>query len=805
MRSELERVKNTLELERQARNSYIAGDIRRYESEYKELVDILETERRGYKRVILNNKIYLANAKKLDSERTVLLEEIATYRSQILLDKTEIKNLRQQVAKNARSMREMKRELRRPLFEADERAKGAEARAEAAEAAALTELQRTVKEVRQNEKEMLRELKRATQEAHAALWRASKKETEVDLKVAKAHAEARRAMERADRIVLLCDRDVEAAQLDVAAAQEEADAARQNAMAEAEAAREANEAKDLAEYQSFLMRRQVERAQLKAAKLKETLKDLQPVTYQRSAEEWAALEDDARRKAAQRERNALRGFFLSHKWRVQDVATVLEEVELLPEIFMSKEGERHLFSRIRELHKKLEADDYGIRFGMFLHFEMRLSLAKIQQIVEAACKEFFPSLDRYKKKPWHCNPYIKKEALYTPRIVPSRSKLEPVIKQLGVELGVTPNEDGLLAFRSFEVVLQELMARDLGKLGMPTLLEFKSGLKLPIVISRDATGKGSLQFTTIAARSPWATKSAQLLHIFGFGCCSDGREGTRRLLGPNLEAINHIIDIEAANQCTTCEVGGERVDLALDLHFTDDVSALRHGEHLANSGWCGCTRDQALRVVPKKPESIAEMKDLVSGKGYCRELSCLEREILSHNPPDGEELPRPCIAPGCKFGHDRAAVAKEYEEMLATESQLEKDKSKEGRKRFTDWRMRHAYRGPASHLNVQPGLYGRPLLRHHMEKQILDALHLAVLGLPKTPWKHGIKNNASDEALEKISEQLRQWKHPLDMRRKEDGRVREQKWFSGDDECIEPSFLSFSYCTYGACLQVRSG
>lgn len=184
-------------------------------------------------------------------------------------------------------------------------------------------------------------------------------------------------------------------------------------------------------------------------------------------------------------------------------------------------------------------------------------------------------------------------------------------------------------------------------------------------------------------------------------------------------------------------------------------------------------------MVPKKPNTVAEMKELVSGSGTCRELSCLEREILSHNVVEGEELPRPCIAPGCNFAHDRRTAQKEYDEMLATEAELQKDTSKAGRKRFADWRMHHAYKGPVNHLNVQPGLYGKPLLRHHMQKQILDSLHLGVLGLPKTPWKHGIKNNASDDALEKISEQLKAWKHPLDMRRKDDGRIREQKWFSG--------------------------
>ena len=73
---------------------------------------------------------------------------------------------------------------------------------------------------------------------------------------------------------------------------------------------------------------------------------------------------------------------------------------------------------------------------------------------------------------------------------------------------------------------------------------------------------------------------------------------------------------------------------------------------------------------------------------------------------------------------------------------------------------------------MQPGLYGKPLFHHHMRKQILDGLHLAELGLPKTPWKHGVKNNASNEARGKIGDLLKSYKHPLDMATKEEGRVR---------------------------------
>lgn len=82
-------------------------------------------------------------------------------------------------------------------------------------------------------------------------------------------------------------------------------------------------------------------------------------------------------------------------------------------------------------------------------------------------------------------------------------------------------------------------------------------------------------------------------------------------------------------------------------------------------------------------------------------------------------------------------------------------------------------------LNIQPGEYGRYMLKHHQDAQILDLLHVAELGLPKIPWKHGILNNASDDARLQIAEQLREWKHPLDTRRKDDNRNRAAKWFTG--------------------------
>ena len=95
--------------------------------------------------------------------------------------------------------------------------------------------------------------------------------------------------------------------------------------------------------------------------------------------------------------------------------------------------------------------------------------------------------------------------------------------------------------------------------------------------------------------------------------------------------------------------------------------------------------------------------------------------------------------------------------------------------RASRFRMNHAH----AHRNVQPLSYGRPFFEHNMDFQILCNLHLAKLGLPKTPWKHGFLNNLSDQGRERVSQALKEMKHPLDCRRKDDNRCRADKWFTG--------------------------
>ena len=78
---------------------------------------------------------------------------------------------------------------------------------------------------------------------------------------------------------------------------------------------------------------------------------------------------------------------------------------------------------------------------------------------------------------------------------------------------------------------------------------------------------------------------------------------------------------------------------------------MRHGEHLANSGFCGCSRDFALRHVPKvKPKNQAELRTMLAD---CHSHSYPERVTLSHSRHKDGSI-RPCTC--CSFGNDPATA-----------------------------------------------------------------------------------------------------------------------------------------------------
>ena len=386
----------------------------------------------------------------------------------------------------------------------------------------------------------------------------------------------------------------------------------------------------------------------------------------------------------------LTGVFSSHEWRDRDVATALQPRGLLKRLLLNTpEGFLIYQEEVKKLLTKLEEEYFNIPFGLFLHYDMHLTLAKISQISQVACKRFKHARDRYEPEPLLSNPFLKNVTLNVPRLAPPRSRLEPIIRKVEAQLGVQSSEEGRMAFTSLADVVQQMMVQDPGSQDMPALPFFTGGMvDFAIGLSWDGTGYGKLGLNTIAARNPWLSASAQMLRIIGLGVCGDNRSGTTALLGPNRAWINekfleHGSGTRGDLQPMRSGPLWPRGTVRERFFISTDLAAARHCEHMAGSGLCCCPRDLALRQTPTVYPTKKTLRPFLR---QCVSPNRDPRFILSHNPLPGEVVCRPCIAEGCFFAHDPETAVAEYEEMLETEAALAAVQTRAGKAAFSKWR-----------------------------------------------------------------------------------------------------------------------
>ena len=577
------------------------------------------------------------------------------------------------------------------------------------------------------------------------------------------------------RVLKSSEARVSVAEAEAANAAEREQAARDAEMAALATAEEA--ATDLAEAsaQTSDAQWELKLAEKREARLRRKLSDISSAgtftkTGELSADERLALSRDALHQRDSRERAAIRNFLALRKYQPRNLCVVLKEHDLLNSIiFKTQEGFDLYFDATQALFARVEKEHYGPAFAFHLHYQHHMTMKEILELTQAGCKKYNANSDHYESKIALYHPFRKGKVVKVPRLAPPASQLLPLKKTIEEESKVSHDENGRIARRQLETIYTDLLTYGPGKFGMPTLDELDgSDIEVPFVNSWDATGHGKLQISTAVVRNPYAPHSGQQLHIVAVGNCDDGRSGAERLLGKdNIFLLNHW---SRDQPVVESHVRDRRVRTRPHPYFSTDVSSLRHCEHVAQSGWCGCSRDFSLRTTPDKPDDLAVMYTLL---GKCVSPTAVDRFVKSHSIVPGETKPRPC--PCCDFGHSDDVMA-EYEALLAEEKVFQSDRSKAGKSRYSRWRMKHAL----NHDNIQPGEFGRPQIEYDMDDFILDLLHLAKLGVPKTPWKHGILNNCSDDAREEIEEMMKTYKHQIDCKRKDANRVGADKWFTGE-------------------------
>ena len=440
------------------------------------------------------------------------------------------------------------------------------------------------------------------------------------------------AREAAEARAEVAEAAQEAAEEKLGEAEEELDEALEAVMeAEGEAQEVAaahSAALSEAAYASMLGARREERAKARVATLEKKLESSMPSTLPRTADGWAALSRQARWKASQRDRAALELLLRSSSFRVGDIKAVLAKLGLQKKLFDTPEIFDIFYERVKELVNKMEEEVFGHSLALYLHYEHHTPLPKLLQFTQAVCKLYDRAADSYKPKPLLKHRY-RQEFIKVPRLCPPVSKLVPIIRRIEATLNVKHAENGKIAFVGLMEVIQDMLAHDCGSFDMPALPAFMGGaMKVPVVIQFDGTGFGSLAINTAVVRNPFLPQTSQKLRPIGIGKCKDDKRGTTRLLAENLPIINGWVEKESTGTCSEFTIGETVVDVMPEVFSTTDVAALRHCEHLAASGWCGCDSDFALRTTPKKPEDVSEMHNKC---GECVSHKRIPRFVIIHH------------------------------------------------------------------------------------------------------------------------------------------------------------------------------
>ena len=433
--------------------------------------------------------------------------------------------------------------------------------------------------------------------------------------------------------------------------------------------------------------------------------------------------------------------FGSFEWsdfNLRCLATALFKSGLLDLLWDTREMNIIYFAEVNTLHARMEQEIFGERFGLFCHLELGLTLPQIVLLAQVTCKQFVKVRNRYETVVVDYSSYSTQLVINAIRITPPRTFLEPIIRGLKQDTGLTMSANGRVSLRPVLPVLAAIIDRDGGRCGTPSRTELGDGKVLDICVSLDATGFGALQVTTLVLMNPRLPQTSANCDILGMGNVSDGGAGAITLLGPNREVINKMISTAGLTPTPVPMPDGTTLPVRIKVWNVADLSCVRHCEHMLGSGMCCCDRT-ALRRVPTKPTNIDEMKTLCS---ECVGPDLPMRQALGHRKHDGRIRPCPC----CVFGHSDNPEA-EYAAFCAVELRLRQDSSKGAAARLSKWSLDHAHQ----HLNVKPLESGEPTFDCNMMNQLPDMLHMLDLNLPCRPHSHGLIRNSSDEACEKVA------------------------------------------------------
>ena len=95
----------------------------------------------------------------------------------------------------------------------------------------------------------------------------------------------------------------------------------------------------------------------------------------------------------------------------------MKQVGLLDKIVLeTRLGYDFIFDHSKQLLARIESDDYGLPFAMYLHYEIHMTLPDILKLTQVGCKRYRRESDDYTSKIALYHPFRKDHVVKVPRL-----------------------------------------------------------------------------------------------------------------------------------------------------------------------------------------------------------------------------------------------------------------------------------------------------------------------------------------------------------------------------------------------------
>ena len=516
-----------------------------------------------------------------------------------------------------------------------------------------------------------------------------------------------------------------------------------------------------------------------------------PPAPNRRGGDWETLGDTAARQARHRDVEHLEAVLREKEYRVEDVATALCRAGMVKPLFDTLEFCDQRMAWLFELRQFFYDDSWNARMVLHLKCDLLLSQRRIDKIRNLLCKDFLPELEGSVPRTWWTNPHTQASIAY-PEPVVSRYRWQPAWYALKARFNLRTDADGRVVRADFFEAFDRMLGRDIAR--MEPLTSFTKEWPMRICIQFDGTGLWKWALCHGAIKNGSYTDrvsqhSERLLETLFVAHAGDGHASMLEIMGdwappPHVPFDPTCLAAQIAQLIEAGEYTFNGVTFPCEVTFACDhkgVESFRGCGHC--SPWCCCSHDQK-HTVPfdgdlRKIEAADYDAIVAEGKRVCKyPVSNTLASSMGHTIGKGQTLPPPCQSRMCA-DHGRAPYASNAQ-WTAANAAIAKvtaaAKTPAEKRAVASTRTEYASR----HLHQKRGeKFLAPV--SSMALVPVELLHHLYLNDPKMLFKWLIKRHLSFASRMAASEYFSDLGCGIDLKTKAEGRVTEDKWFSGAD------------------------